>query len=242
MDIKERIKHAREYRNISQRKLAAMEEMNPTDFSEISRWERGINKPSYEKLEKLANALQISLQWLKTGEGDMLDTSNTPALGNKKIKLEDIAQPLGPMKLIRLREIGSVRAGNFTTLHELDGEPVTFQVPLDMLPKDDRIKDPRKLIQKFFVFRVKGDSMYPKLEEGDIIVVKLIDDINAIPTSKIIIAINSDFEIVVKRLKKKNGKLTLSSDNADKEKYPDIEVDANTNAIAEVIGQISFNF
>jgi len=64
--VGERIKLAREKKGLKQEKLG---ELIGTHTVTISRWERGINQPNSDTLNRIAHALEISVAYL-TGETD----------------------------------------------------------------------------------------------------------------------------------------------------------------------------
>lgn len=67
MEFKVRLKKARTEKNISQSELAKKIGVHVTN---ISRYERGENKPTSEVLNKLANALGITSDYLMDGSLD----------------------------------------------------------------------------------------------------------------------------------------------------------------------------
>jgi len=67
MEFKDRIKQARTQMGLSQSKLADMIDVHVTN---ISRYERGENKPTSQVLSRLADALNISADYLMTGSTD----------------------------------------------------------------------------------------------------------------------------------------------------------------------------
>ncbi|WP_176442611.1 S24 family peptidase [Noviherbaspirillum humi] len=73
--------------------------------------------------------------------------------------------------------------------------------------------DPEKLL----AIRVKGESMEPRLYEGDTVVVNTAD---TKPKDGEIFVINYEGEAVVKRLVRELGAWWLVSDNQDQRKYP----------------------
>lgn len=75
--IAQRIKAARKLRHKSQEWLA--EEIGLTQSS-VSLWELGRTDPTEESMERIANALNINVQWLATGEGEMYDSDLYPAV------------------------------------------------------------------------------------------------------------------------------------------------------------------
>jgi transcriptional regulator with XRE-family HTH domain len=67
MEFKDRLKQARKDKGISQSKLAQMIDVHVTN---ISRYERGENKPTSQVLTRLADALGISADYLMSGSTD----------------------------------------------------------------------------------------------------------------------------------------------------------------------------
>lgn len=67
MEFKDRLKQARTQMGLSQSKLANRIGVHVTN---ISRYERGENKPTSQVLSKLADALNISADYLMTGSTD----------------------------------------------------------------------------------------------------------------------------------------------------------------------------
>jgi len=67
MEFKDRLKQARAKMGFSQSKLASTVGVHVTN---ISRYERGENKPTSQVLTKLASALQVSTDFLMSGSTD----------------------------------------------------------------------------------------------------------------------------------------------------------------------------
>jgi len=61
--VGERIRQAREAKGLSQSGLARL---LPTaaEGRDVSRWERGLNMPSWTNLQALAEALEVTIGWL----------------------------------------------------------------------------------------------------------------------------------------------------------------------------------
>ncbi len=72
MEFKDRLKQARKDKGISQSKLAQMIGVHVTN---ISRYERGENKPTSQVLTKLSDALGISADFLMSGSTDEVATA-----------------------------------------------------------------------------------------------------------------------------------------------------------------------
>lgn len=71
-----RIAQAREERGLTQAELAA-EIPGKSDGTQISKWERGIHRPSDDTLEHIARALKKNVAWFLVPEPDKRET---PAL------------------------------------------------------------------------------------------------------------------------------------------------------------------
>jgi transcriptional regulator with XRE-family HTH domain len=72
MEFKDRLKQARAKKGISQGELAKAIQVHVTN---ISRYERGENKPTSDVLSKLANALDTTVDFLMSGSlHDQADT------------------------------------------------------------------------------------------------------------------------------------------------------------------------
>lgn len=75
MEFKDRLKEARSRKKLSQNDLAKIVEVHVTN---ISRYERGENRPTTEVLSRLAAALDITTDFLMNGSTDeVADTAIT---------------------------------------------------------------------------------------------------------------------------------------------------------------------
>lgn len=114
--------------------------------NQLTYWKNKGNIPKWDTLENIAKYLNVSTNYL---------------LGKTDIKKDPpVAMPVGD--LVALKIIASVRAGyGGTAIATWDGE--YENIPEFMLrgyPQEECV-----------LFRVKGDSMYPRLLDGDLIVV-----------------------------------------------------------------------
>lgn len=147
MSIGSRIKERRELLNLSQEELAL--KLGYKSRSTINKIESGINDISQSKVVEFAKVLQTTPAYLMGLEDDE----------NKKIDIPG-AMPIG--NLVPLRLIASVRAGyGGLAVATWDGE-------YEMIP-EFMLKgySPNECV----LFKVKGDSMYPRILDGDKIVV-----------------------------------------------------------------------
>ncbi len=73
MDFRDRLKQARATKNLSQNELATLVGVHVTN---ISRYERGENRPTTDVLTKLANALDTTADYLMSGSTSEAADSN----------------------------------------------------------------------------------------------------------------------------------------------------------------------
>lgn len=67
--IGKRIKKIRTQLGLTQKQMAKI--LGLSSFVTISRWERGERTPDQEALNRLVKLLNVNLNWLLTGEGEM---------------------------------------------------------------------------------------------------------------------------------------------------------------------------
>lgn len=83
----------------------------------------------------------------------------------------------------------------------LDGDPI------DRIPISSRIIS--FPVKEAFMVRAKGDSMEPKIHEGDLIISR---KGNSIESGSIVVCVNNG-EAMIKKMQKENGKVILISEN-----------------------------
>jgi len=149
--IGDRVREARENKELDQATLA---DKIGVVTRTLQRWEKGDQIPDGISITKIAKATNVQPTWLLTGEGEMYPTS--PARPENVYPL-----PMANRKRTRLVElplISAVPAGKVATMFHPDYVEDSVAV--------DDVKDPQA-----FALRVKGNSMAPRIEDGDIIVV-----------------------------------------------------------------------
>nr|DAM28943.1 MAG TPA: repressor protein [Bacteriophage sp.] len=155
------------------------------------------NKPSSEKLQKLANYFNVQLEYL-TGASEfktkkeMLqhfdDVYNTPALQSDVFRLE---------KGMKIPVLGSVAAGTpiFAEENYIGSEEISEELAST---------------GEFFGLKIKGDSMSPRIMEGDTVIIRQQDDAES--GDIVIVLINGD-SATCKRLMKYQEGISLISFN-----------------------------
>lgn len=155
--------------------------------------------PTVQNIQKVADVLGVSVAWL-TGESDF--RSEQDALIQKWNDQMSAGLPDEVRRIeagIRIPVLGSVPCGIPTDAIEfLDTE------------EWEEISEKMSRSGRFFGLKVKGDSMIPRIMEGDVVIVKLQPDAES---GDIVIArVNGD-EACCKRLIKQEDGIVLQSFN-----------------------------
>lgn len=143
-----RIRLARQGRGMDQARLAARLDVATRT---LQRWEKGEQVPDSNFLMRLAKILGVTPHWLLTGEGSMY--------GEPSAKI--LPLPTGRYKkvdLISLPLLSSVPGGAPSLMFH--PEYVEKYIAVDSVNDSSA-----------FALEVKGNSMAPRIEDGDIIVV-----------------------------------------------------------------------
>ena len=168
--------------------------IHPSTFSD---WKKGKSSPKYDKIQKIAEFFGVEPDWLsgksefKTKK-EMLqhfdDVYNTPALQSDVFRLE---------KGMKIPVLGSVAAGTpiFAEENYIGSEEISEELAST---------------GEFFGLKIKGDSMSPRIMEGDTVIVRQQDDAES--GDIVIVLINGD-SATCKRLMKYQEGISLLSFN-----------------------------
>lgn len=146
-----RIREARENKELDQHTLATKVDVA---VRTLQRWEKGEQVPDSNFLMRLAKHLGVRPEWLLTGESEMYPLPTAPG----KILPFQKPNALKRISLVEVPLLSSVPAGRTTPMFHPDY--VESYVTID------NINDPNA-----FALVVKGASMSPRIEDGDIVVV-----------------------------------------------------------------------
>lgn len=142
MEFSARFKQLRKESGLTQQDIANVVFVDKTT---VSKWELGANYPNQNVQTALADFFKVSVDYL---------------LGRTDIRNANITPP--SEAVIDMPIIGSVRAGaDGNIISEDTGE--TRIVPSAMLHGHP---------EEYFVLRVRGDSMYPEIIDGDCVLVR----------------------------------------------------------------------
>jgi repressor LexA len=120
----------------------------------LQRWERGDQVPDGVAITTIARVTNVQPTWLLTGDGEMYPSPARPA---NMYELSPSHRRRN-MRRAELPVISSVPAGKVATMFHPDYVD-------DYVTVDD-VKD-----SGAFALKVKGNSMAPRIEDGDIVVV-----------------------------------------------------------------------
>lgn len=148
--IGDRLREARENKSLDQATLA---DKVGVATRTLQRWEKGEQVPDGVSITRLARATTVQPSWLLTGEGEMYLTPSRP---DNVFPLAGSARRR--VRLVDLPLVSSVPAGKVATMFHPDY--------VDNYVTVDDVKDPGA-----FALRVKGNSMAPRIEDGDIVIV-----------------------------------------------------------------------
>lgn len=164
----ERLKMAREKKCVSQQKIA---DLFGIDRISVSNWERGKNPPTADKLAKLSEFLDISVDWLLGTEKDSNVASTTIRFKTKTVPL-----------------ISWVQAGQWKEVNDI--HPVG--------QSDEYISVTAKVGPNAIALKVRGDSMEPEFPEGSIIIVD--PDREAKNGSYVVVRLDEEMEATFKQM------------------------------------------
>ena len=149
--LNHRIRIARENKELDQKTLAKNVHVA---IRTLQRWEKGVQAPNGHDIVKLAAQTGVRPEWLLTGNGGMHAESVSPSkiIPFKKDRL------LKDIVLVNIPVLSSVPAGKANAMYYTEHAERYVTV--------DDIRD-----RNAFALIVKGDSMSPKIEDGDIVVI-----------------------------------------------------------------------
>lgn len=209
MTISKRIRDRRHHLGLTQQQVADTFGINKASVAE---WESGRTQPTSERLVKLADVLQTSVDFLLQGESGS-DIAAESSSGDAYVAIRHVRFKL------------AAGVGGFEIHYDnSDGGPLYFR--RDWMQR--RGLKPEKLI----ALKVHGSSMEPGLFEGDTVVVNLAD---VEPHDGTVFALNYEGQCVVKRLKRDAGKWWITSDNPDKRFFPDKICDEHVQIIGRIV-------
>jgi SOS-response transcriptional repressor, lexA len=214
MKLGDLIKKRREQLNLTQEELADL--LNYKSKSTINKIEKNINDIPFAKLEDFAKVLKVDLAYLLGW--DIESTKQKPQSNITHFTNDLISMPL----------FSSISAGYGAIIDNcfIDNEEIEY-IPMIQFPN----------WQYCFAVRVKGDSMSPKISDGDIVVINTQFSIE----NNQIGAFMIDDEAFLKRKKISNDNTLLLVSNNDNYAPIVVTKDKNFKEIGKLTQIISNN-
>lgn len=194
MSFQQRLKELLQTRFKGQRAAFAAPLGGQRPTEKLRQWLEGISKPSYEALEAIAVAHDLSLDWLVLGKKQEL------------LLPGDLSTDIATIETLAFR--ASAGGGALIIDDETRLVPFSHET-LDKLGV--RAKNARLL-------NASGDSMRPTIENGEPLLVDIAD--TEVVDGRIYVFTIGD-QVLVKRLRRLGSRLLMRADNRDL--YPDEE-------------------
>ena len=160
--LADRIRAAREHRELDQQTLSTKIDVAART---LQRWEKGEQVPDSNYLMRLAKQTGVRPEWLLTGEGDMYQAFP----GGRDRAGVSISSPGNIIPLHREKALNRVALVDIPVLSSVPAGKAAIQFHPEHVERYvtvDNVKD-----RSAFALVVKGHSMSPRIEDGDIVVV-----------------------------------------------------------------------
>lgn len=222
----ERIKRLREEQNISQEELA--KKSGYSNRSTITKIEKGERKPTVDKIKSIANALKVTPAYLIGWEPDESDKkvlerypdfipyeNNYLPINNEKSNLDTVSECLYNVPIF---ESASAGFGAAAINDIVDYIALPFRTKAEA--------------DETLCIRVKGDSMSPKIEDGDLIQVQ---KQTSVDSGDVAVVLIDGEEGLVKKVEYDKEYIKLISFNPY---YPPIEFKGKDVLRISVVGKV----
>ena len=171
----ERIRELRNSRHLSQQNLADILDVNKVT---ISQYERGVRKPDVNMVSALCDIFNVSSDYL-------LGKDEVTLRFVDKNDIDKLERPA-----TRIPVLGRVAAG------------IPIEAVEDILDWEE-ITPSMSLTGQYFGLKIKGDSMQPRIMDGDVVIVRSQPDAES--GDVVIVQINGDTATCKRLVKHENG-------------------------------------
>lgn len=180
-----RLKELRKARGISQQKLAT--HLNVAR-STVAMWETGASAPDYEALDKIADFFDVTTDYIlgRTDDPHVIQES-VDFLETVSARVRLTTTKIG----IRIPVLGRIPAG------------IPIEAVEDILDYEEIPDDWGRGGKEYFALKIKGDSMYPKYLEDDVVIFLRADDCDS--GAECAVIINGEDATFKKVIKQTNG-------------------------------------
>lgn len=198
------IRYLRLKQGLSQDTLA--DKLGYKSYTTIQKWESGVSEPPVKKLRELATIFNI----------DMDD------MASKDLEAEEhSSSPVSSKHGVTVKVLGRVAAG----------------IPINAVTEiidTEEISEDLARTGDFFALQIKGDSMEPRICDGDVVIVRQQEDADS---GDIVIAMVNGYDATCKRLVKYATSLALVSLNSKYEPMMFTEEEVATKPV-RIIGKV----
>lgn len=174
-------------------------------YTTIQKWESGVSEPPVKKLRELASIFNI----------DMDD------LASKDLQCSNSNEPISQNHGVSINVLGRVAAG--IPINAITEIIDTEEISEDLAKTGD-----------FFALQIQGDSMEPRICDGDVVIVRQQEDADS---GDIVIAMVNGYDATCKRLVKYATSLALVSLNSKYEPMMFTEEEVATKPV-RIIGKV----
>lgn len=207
MDIGKRIKAAREKLGWTQDELA--KRLGYTSKYTISRLENNVHRFPLDKVSDFAKILKISESYLLGLDEDTELLPETITLSGANVEYPVLAE---------------IKAGYDGVAVEINsGDTIT-------IPREFIKGDP----QDYFVIKAKGDSMYPKIADGDFVLVRRQDSVDS---GRIAVIIYNSDDATIKRVNYVAGENWLELEPFNR-LYAPMRISGSDVSLCKILGQV----
>lgn len=193
MDFKNIILTLRNEKGFSQEQLAKVLHVSK---STVAMWETGQRLPSVEKYEEIADYFNVDMDFL---------------YGRTSIKRKTLFDESGS-EYVNSKLVTNISRKNQGVIINVLGR-VAAGIPIEAVEEiidTEEISAEMARTGEFFGLRIHGDSMEPRMCEGDVVIVRKQDDAES---GEIVIATVNGSDATCKRLRKYRDGIELISNN-----------------------------
>lgn len=158
------------------------EQLGYKSYTTIQKWESGVSEPPIKKFKELAHLLNVDIN----------------DLANKDLTATVIASSNNTAKSVTINVLGRVAAG--IPIEAVENIIDTEEISLEMARTGE-----------FFGLQIHGDSMEPRIYDGDVVIVRQQEDAES---GEIVIALVNGSDATCKRLIKYANGISLMSLNS----------------------------
>lgn len=198
------IRYLRSKRGFSQDYIA--EQLGYKSYTTIQKWESGVSEPPVKKLKELSLLLNADMDDMTTKDLQAESNSLTPVINKHGVVI---------------KVLGRVAAG------------IPINAVTDIVDTEEISEDLART-GDFFALKIKGDSMEPRICDGDVVIVRQQDDADS---GDIVIAMVNGDDATCKRLVKYTSSIALVSLNTKYEPMMFTEKEIETKPV-RIIGKV----